>query len=73
MLGGVAVPAPEDRCASLVANAQGYYFETALAASGDSAAVLARQLELGSSVQTADDLKHMPLINSEIGDALSAV
>ena len=66
VLGGIAVPAPEDRCASLVANAQGYYFETALAASGDSATVLARQLELSSSVRHADDLKHMPLINSKL-------
>ena len=66
VLGGIAVPAPEDRCASLVANAQGYYFETALDASGDSATVLARKLELGSSVRHTDDLKHMPLINSKL-------
>jgi two-component system nitrogen regulation response regulator NtrX len=66
VLGESAVPAPEDRCASLMANAQAYHFETVLAASGDSATVLARKLELSSSVRHKDDLKHIPLINSKL-------
>ena len=65
-LGAVVVPAPADRVASLMTNAQSYHFESALLASGGSAAELARKLELGSSVQTADDFKRMPLINPKL-------
>jgi CheY-like chemotaxis protein len=65
-LGGVAVPVPGSRLGALMKNAQSYHLETALAASGDSAAELARKLELSSSLQTKDDLKRMPLINPKL-------
>lgn len=65
-LGPVAVPAAADRVASLMARAQSYHFESALLATGASATELARKLELGSRVQTIDDLKRMPLINPKL-------
>lgn len=65
-LGEIVVPAPEARLASLMAHAQARHFETALAASGEPASVLARRLELGSSAQSIDDLQQLPLINAKL-------
>jgi len=37
-------------------------------ASGDSVAVLVRRLELGSNLETEDDLKRLPLLNPNLSN-----
>jgi CheY-like chemotaxis protein len=63
---GGALPAPEQRLSEFVKKAQIDQLEKALLASGESVALLARRLELGSNLQTEDDLKQMPLISSKL-------
>ncbi len=67
MLGDVAVPAPEARLAAFVKNAQVNQLD-ALLASGETVEALARRLELGSSPQTEDDLRKIPLINPKLAN-----
>jgi CheY-like chemotaxis protein len=66
VLGEVTLPAPEARLAAFVKNAQVNQLEDALLTSGESVAIFARRLELGSNLQTKDDLRKMPLINSKL-------
>ena len=62
------VPAPEIRLAKFVKKAQTGQLEDELLASGDSVAVLVRRLELGSNLETEDDLKRLPLLNPNLSN-----
>lgn len=59
---GVEIPAPGVRLSALMQQVQSAYFEKMMSECGIPAADLARQLELGSGVQTRDDLLQLPLI-----------
>jgi CheY-like chemotaxis protein len=61
-----SIPAPDRRLAALLKQAQDNYLRDLLASTGDSAADLARKLELESSIQTKDDLQNMPLIKADL-------
>ena len=67
-LGAGATPEPELRLAEFIKKAQTHQLVDELVASGDSVAALARRLELGSNLQTEDDLKQLPLINPKLSN-----
>jgi hypothetical protein len=62
------MPAPEIRLAKFVKKAQAGQLKDELLASGDSVAVLVRRLELGSNLETEDDLKRLPLLNPNLSN-----
>lgn len=63
----IEAPAADSRIAALMKAEQGRYLKSQLESQDLSAADLAKKLELDSSIQTEDDLRHMPLLRSELG------
>lgn len=65
-LGEVVIPDSASRLEALMMQAQAYQLEDAMLSSGEGADTLARRLELDGNIQSADDLRKLPLINPKL-------